>query len=111
LPSILRRSARTNGTERLERFPQEQHLATRVRALHFDQEICDWVATALREIHGDETKAHEQEVARLLYGEHANRRFGDAQRLLLPLLDTYRTLIGAPSAEIRAAFDLWQAVA
>jgi site-specific DNA recombinase len=43
----------------------EEKFVAAVRALNFDQEICDWVAKALRESHGDEKRYHDQAIARL----------------------------------------------
>jgi hypothetical protein len=40
----------------------------------------------------------------LLHGEHANRRVGACSRLLLRLLDAFRTLVIVPSPEVRALF-------
>jgi site-specific DNA recombinase len=43
----------------------EEKFAEVISALRFDQEICDWVANALRESHGDEKQHHGDAVLRL----------------------------------------------
>jgi len=43
----------------------EEKFTDVVHALRFDREICEWVARALRESHGDEKKHHDDAIVRL----------------------------------------------